>query len=46
MQFAPDFPPTKPEARGTNPTRFVAVRHRLFKISLASALLRIRSRLS
>ena len=41
-----DFPPTKPEARGTNPTRIFTVRHRLFRISLASALLRIRLRLS
>jgi hypothetical protein len=44
--FAPDFPPTKPEARGTNPTRIFTVRHRLFRILLASALLRIRLRLS
>ena len=41
-----DFPPTKPEARGTNPTRIFTVRHRLFKVLLASALLRIRLRLS
>ena len=41
-----DFPPTKPEARGTNPTQIFTVRHRLFKVLLASALLRIRLRLS
>lgn len=40
------FPHTKPEARGTAPTRMFTVRHRLLRISLASAPSRIRLRLS
>ena len=40
------FPNTKPEAQGTAPLRMFAVWHRLFRILLASALLRIELRLS